>query len=382
MPSFLTHWRILIETARRSQDAGSDLGSLIVDAAALQRRLQGSSSTGSRPSTPPQTTPAGAVWDTGPLPEIDYRFPGSDISAMAYLGALAPDITSYHKLHFRNKISDIYQKRWTSKYQSADRHLPWAKLLHSNRSGDLLLAFLEQSADIPSPALRSQALAFCLGYLSHIATDIALNPMDEYIAATYFEHDLYSWTNQPWVNYIEPAARNLGIPRTLAAQVLELLTSAAEATYDLKEEQKSTFHADYLAGLQRLRLYLAGRGIFRWYIFNARIRRRYNDPVIATIAAHRQDAGIVTFEDAIEYAIRLSERLCRRAIGYYASLRNTRATAEERNMRRTLLSEDLRNWDLSTGYSLDISFDQEITLRFLHNWIHFDDLWQREAMSV
>ncbi len=414
MPAFLTHWRILIETARRSQDAGSDLGSLIVDAAALQRRLQGSSSssTGSRPSTPPQTTPAGAVWDTGPLPEIDYRFPGSDISAMAYLGALAPDITSYHKLHFRNKISDIYQKRWTSKYQSADRHLPWAKLLHSNRSGDLLLAFLEQSADIPSPALRSQALAFCLGYLSHIATDIALNPwinalasayrqqeitglftplgphfyvelcMDEYIAATYFEHDLYSWTNQPWVNYIEPAARNLGIPRTLAAQVLELLTSAAEATYDLKEEQKSTFHADYLAGLQRLRLYLAGRGIFRWYIFNARIRRRYNDPVIATIAAHRQDAGIVTFEGAIEYAIRLSERLCRRAISYYASLRNTRATAEERNMRRTLLSEDLRNWDLSTGYSLDISFDQEITLRFLHNWIHFDDLWQKEAMSI
>jgi len=206
--------------------------------------------------------------------------------------------------------------------------------------------------------------------------------MDEYIAATYFEHDLYSWTNQPWVNYIEPAARNLGIPRTLAAQVLELLTSAAEATYDLKEEQKSTFHADYLAGLQRLRLYLAGRGIFRWYIFNARIRRRYNDPVIATIAAHRQDAGIVTFEGAIEYAIRLSERLCRRAISYYASLRNTRATAEERNMRRTLLSEDLRNWDLSTGYSLDISFDQEITLRFLHNWIHFDDLWQKEAMSI
>ncbi len=34
MPAFLTHWHVLIETARRSQDAGSDLGSLIIDARA------------------------------------------------------------------------------------------------------------------------------------------------------------------------------------------------------------------------------------------------------------------------------------------------------------------------------------------------------------
>src|SRR6266516_3897910 len=177
MPAFLTHWRILIETARRSQDAGSDLGSLIVDAAALQRRLQGSSSssTGSRPSTPPQTTPAGAVWDTGPLPEIDYSFPGSDISAMAYLGALAPDMTYYTADNFKDKLTDRRLQR-SSVQSSANNNTPWADLLHNNRSGDILLAFLEFIADVPSPALRSQALAFSMGYLSHIATDIALNP--------------------------------------------------------------------------------------------------------------------------------------------------------------------------------------------------------------
>ena len=91
MPAFLTHWHVLIETARRSQDAGSDLGSLIIDGRALRRRLQGL-------AMPPQTTPAGAVWETGPLPEIGFLFPGSDISAMAYLGALA-EISQIGRAH-------------------------------------------------------------------------------------------------------------------------------------------------------------------------------------------------------------------------------------------------------------------------------------------
>ena len=45
MPAFLTHWYILMETARRSEDAGGDLGSLIVDTSALRRRLSGLHST-------------------------------------------------------------------------------------------------------------------------------------------------------------------------------------------------------------------------------------------------------------------------------------------------------------------------------------------------
>src|SRR5205823_12326841 len=98
MPAFLTHWRVLIETAKRSQDAGNDLGSLIIDTSALRRHAHGS-------SMPPQTHPTGAVWDTGPLPRISFTFPGSDISAMAYLGALAPDIPSFQRHHFKRKIS-------------------------------------------------------------------------------------------------------------------------------------------------------------------------------------------------------------------------------------------------------------------------------------
>lgn len=403
MPAFLTHWRILIETARRSQDAGSDLGSLIIDTTALRRRINDL-------PIPPETTPAGAVWNTGPLPEIGYSFPGSDISAMAYLGALAPDITDFQKGYFKRKISDASKLRSIQSPSQPGEPGAWATLFHTNHSSDLLFTLLEQTAEVPSPAVRSQALAFCLGYLSHIAADIALNPwinvlasqycrkdipalflplglhfyselcLDEYTAATYFKNEpLYQWLHQPWHHYIEPAAHNMLTATTdLTARVLDLFVSAIEATYALNETQSQAFRHQYIAGLQRLRLYLAGRGLFRWLTINAHVRRRTADPIIATIATHHYQRGAITSEEVIAYAIRLSERLCRRAISYYASLRNTLATAEERSQRRAALRNDLRNWNLNTGYTLEVLFDQEITFRYLHNWIHFSDLWDVE----
>jgi hypothetical protein len=401
MPAFLIHWHVLIETARSSQDAGSDLGSLIIDTAALRRRSYGL-------DTPPQTTPAGAVWDTGPLPEIDYRFPGSDISAMAYLGALAPDMTYYTAGNFKDKLTDRRLQR-SSVQPPANNNAPWADLLHNNRSGDVLLAFLEFIADVPSPALRSQALAFSMGYLSHIATDIALNPyinalaaayhrsevpgmgvfnplgphfyvelcLDEYIASVYFHHPLYVWTNQPWWQYIEPAAQSISAGATLSARVLDLLAAAAEAIYGLSEEQAKTFHLDHLAGLRGLRRYLAGRGGFRFLIWRLITRRRAGNPFTAIITAGHDQQG--SFEEVLAYAIRLSERLCRRAMSYYASLRNVNAEANERSRKRAILHDDLRNWRLDTGYASDITFDQDVTLHLLHNWVHFAELWEPDA---
>jgi hypothetical protein len=405
MPAFLTHWHVLIETAKRSRDAGNDLGSLIVDASALRRRVQGW-------MTPPATPPAGAVWDTGPLPSINFIFPGSDISAMAYLGALAPDISCFQKGNFKKKILDYRQRNPFSSQPSKGSDVPWADLLHCNRSGDVLLAFLEQTTHIPSPALRSQALAFAMGYLSHIATDIALNPcinalagayrstdlpgmfvpldmhfyvelcLDEHIAYTYFDRPLYNWIHQPWDQYIEPVASACAYPPSLSAQVLDLFTNAAEVTYGLTEERSKNFRQDYLAGLQRLRSYLAGSGVFRFLTFNVLTRRLRGDPIIASILEDSHQPGTVNFEQAIAYAIRLSERLCRRAIGYYAALRSTTATASERNQRRSALCEDLRNWNLDSGYTMDITFDEQVTLHLLHNWVHFARLWDNESESV
>ena len=405
MPAFLTHWHVLIETAKRSRDAGNDLGSLIVDASALRRRVQGC-------MTPPATPPAGAVWDTGPLPSINFIFPGSDISAMAYLGALAPDISCFQKGNFKKKILDYRQRNPFSSQPSKGSDVPWADLLHCNRSGDVLLAFLEHTTHIPSPALRSQALAFAMGYLSHIATDIALNPcinalagayrstdlpgmfvpldmhfyvelcLDEHIAYTYFDRPLYNWIHQPWDQYIEPVASACADPPSLSAQVLDLFTNAAEVTYGLTEERSKNFRQDYLAGLQRLRSYLAGSGVFRFLTFNVLTRRLRGDPIIASILEDSHQPGTVNFEQAIAYAIRLSERLCRRAIGYYAALRSTTATASERNQRRSALCEDLRNWNLDSGYTMDITFDEQVTLHLLHNWVHFSRLWENESESV
>jgi len=405
MPAFLTHWHVLIETAKRSRDAGNDLGSLIIDASALRRRAQGW-------ITPPATPPAGAVWDTGPLPGINFIFPGSDISAMAYLGALAPDISYFQRGDFKKKILDYRRQNRFNPPPSIGNGVPWADLLHFNRSGDVLLAFLEHTAHIPSPALRSQALAFAMGYLSHIATDIALNPcinalagayhsndlpgmfvpldmhfyvelcLDEYIAYTYFDRPLYNWIHQPWDQYIEPVALACADPSSLSAQVLDLLTDAAEVIYGLTEEQSKNFRQDYQVGLQRLRSYLAGSGVFRFLTFNVLARRRRGDPIIARIAEDLHDPATLNFEQAITYAIHLSEHLCRRAIAYYAALRNTTATASERSRRRFALCEDLRNWNLDTGYAMDITFDEQVTIRLIHNWVHFARLWENENESI
>lgn len=387
MPGFLTHWRILIETARNSQDAGNDLGSLIVDAAALRRRAHGW-------STPPQTTPAGAVWDTGPLPTVAFRFPGSDISALAFLGALAPDVMYYHRRYARARLIDAYLQPLHPATQYPPR---WSDLFHRSHSGDVLILFLEQVALIPSPALRSQALAFALGYVSHIATDIALNPwinalaprlslrrapgshasfellLDEYLASTYFGHPRYSLLHQPWDGYIEPAARNLSQSGTQTAQLLQLLTSATEI-YQLDAQQAATLPTDFLAGLQGLRHVLAGRGSARWLALRTALRKVQPESIHTLLNGLCGSAETISLEHILDYTTNLSVSLCKRALSYYTALRNTQAEASERNAQRTALVANLRNWDLYTGYATDEESSTTAPL-VLHNWVHFADLW-------
>jgi hypothetical protein len=407
MPAFLTHWYVLIETARRSQDAGSDLGSLIIDRASLSQRLHGATPL----PLPPVTPPAGAVWQTGPLPRLEYSFlPGRDISAMAFLGALAPDIPGYQPAFLSARLQGRELQPATSR--SRVRDVPWHQLLHTRRSGDFLLAFLEAIAAIPSPALRSQALAFAMGYLTHIATDLALTPylnaltsayprqnskqtpftprgarfytellLDEMLATRDFGFELYHWFRSPWHNYVEPALSLMLGEGTLTTQVLDLLVSTAEATYGL---QGSVLRADFAHGLHHLRRYLAGHGLFWQLTLNARLRRGREhtaDPIALTLANQQREPGVTLLNDVLRYALRLSERLCRRAISYYASLRNSSASASERGQRYELLREDLRNWDLINGYTLEVSFDQEVSLRLLHNWLHFAGLWDQEQDS-
>jgi hypothetical protein len=78
----------------------------------------------------------------------------------------------------------------------------------------------------------------------------------------------------------------------------------------------------------------------------------------------------------------LSERFCRRAMSYYAALRNVNAGANERSGKRAILRDDLRNWRLDSGYAADVTFDQEVTLHLLHNWAHFAELWEPDAEAV
>ncbi len=69
-------------------------------------------------------------------------------------------------------------------------------------------------------------------------------------------------------------------------------------------------------------------------------------------------------------------------MSYYAALRNVNAGANERSRKRSILGGDLRNWRLDTGYTADITFDQDVTLHLLHNWVHFAELWESDAAAT
>lgn len=395
MPAFLAHWRILIETARNSQDAGTDLGSLIIDADTLRRRAHGW-------SAPPLTTPAGAVWETGPLPQVNFRLPGSDISAMAFLGAMAPDVMYYHRRYRRLKLADAHLRAAHTNTRSGNLPVLWSELFHHARSGELLIFFLEQIALVPAPALRSQALAFMLGYLSHIATDIALNPwinmlatrlstsrvrgphysfellLDEYLASTYFAQPRYSLLGQPWEGYITPAVRNLSQPGTPSIQLLHLFATSAIEIYQLPESQVETFPTDFLAGLQGLRHFLAGQGQARWLTLKAWWKPVQPETIHPLMNGSLGDTDTLTLEQVLGYATRLSVHLCRQAISYYTALRNTSIEASERGARRAALVNDLRNWDLHTGKT-DAHDPGTSSSLALHNWIHFSNLWENKT---
>jgi hypothetical protein len=388
MPAFLTYWHMLIETAQQSQDAGSNLGSLIVDAAALRRRAHGW-------STPPQTSATGAIWDTGPLPAIDFRFPGSDLSALAYLGALAPDIMYYHPRYRRNALRDDYTQSSAPLANLTRAPFQWSELFHRSHTSDMLMAFLEQVALVPSPALRSQALAFLLGYVSHIATDLALNPwmtalaarlpatrlpgpralialrLDEYLAEIYFQHPRYSLFSQPWAGYIDPVARDFSQPGSLLAQLLQLLTNALEV-YDLEEAQVQQFPQDFREGLAGLRSFLAGHGWSRRLTLGAVRRTEQHDLVSRVLSDPGNEEIGISLEQVLGYSERLGIHLCRQAINYYTALRNPHAGASERSARRTDLLKDLQNWNLHTGSTIASSDTDALQL---HNWKHFASLW-------
>ncbi len=397
MPAFLTHWRILIETARSSQDAGHDLGSLIVDADTRRRRAHGW-------STPPQTTATGAVWDTGPLPQIGFRLPGSDISAMAFLGALAPDAMYYHRHSLREKLADAPLR--SPQIDTAPGHSPagWSDLFHRSHTGDLPILFLEQVALVPSPALRSQALAFAMGYLSHIATDLALNPwlselaprlsprrapgphcsgellLDEYLAATYFAHPRYNFWRQPWEDYIAPAVRNLSQPDTPTAQLPQLLASAATEVYQLPEQQATTLPATFLASLDGLSRFLAGSGTARRLTLRASRKTISSDELHTQLSSSSTDGKIITPARILAYAIELSVHLCQRAISYYSALRDPQSEGSERSARRAALVNDLRNWDLYTGH-LASTDDSATAPLDLDSRTHFAEFWEKAIAS-
>lgn len=306
MPALLNHWRVLIETAK-----------------ALGGR-----------ATPLQTLPH---------PVLPPHLPGATLNVWAYLGAHGPDIPYYAGLPFR----------------TTGRH--WADLMHYERTGDLPMRLLESAARLADDAARDVLLAYTLGYVTHVAADIAVHPyvnrvvaaneqeplspvlrlvgrhtyfelcMDEVTAQSYFGDHSARLRGAPWHRYL-PART------TVDTTFTEGFSKIFAEVYGLDEAERQALVRVYVAGMDQLRAFAAGHGSFRLLFGWLRIGRERRLQLV-----DRQQMNA-----CLHLAVRISVRFCLAALAYYEVLRvGAPATAIEQA--RAALRADLCDWDLDTG---------------------------------
>ena len=373
MPGFLTHWRILLTSAG---DVAARYG-------------------GEDPLFSERTTSLA-------LPHLSASALGARVPSIAYLGAVGPDLPYLAGSVLR---ANLLGKRYTGAVSGKS---PWADLLHYNRSGDFLVEVLRMGARSPSPDIQQRALAYVLGYVTHIAGDIVVHPFvnsfagayhDQTNPKTFLSFGMHFWVEtcqdawtarrffgrrvarigrQHWDRYLDGAATDLTLTSE-GGSLLSLLQKAAQAVYGLDEQAATEFRDEYLAGLKAMTRFLAGSGYYRALYLALRltphVAERFLVQTEATSSPSRELS--LEFDTVVAFASRVASRLCRLIVDYFESL-VSRVSADIQEARYEALRADLRNWDLDTGYYLEVApggADHERTrLQLRHSWYHFLDL--------
>jgi hypothetical protein len=331
LPALLNHWRVLIETSRLLGDRAAPL-------------------------------------HAAPHPALPPHLPGVALSVWAYLGANGPDIPYLTGAPFRTT-----GKRW-------------ADLMHYKHTGSFPMRLLEGAAVLDNAATRSALLAYTLGYLTHIATDIAAHPyvnsvagayghqplarafwpvgmhtylelcMDEVTAQSYFgDHSARLW-GALWHRYLPGDAQ---IDRAFIAW----FSAAFAEVYTLDAGQQRAMAQAYRVGCHALRAFAGGHRLFRLAFARLRLGREHRLRLVDT---KQMDA-------CLHLAIRISVRLCARALDYYEVLR-TGALPTAMEHTRAMLRADLRDWNLDTGMAPEATIvGNRVIIRYRHCWNHFSE---------
>lgn len=373
MPGFLTHWRILLTSAG---DVAARYGG------------EDSLSAG-------RTTPLA-------LPCIGGSALGARVPSIAYLGAVGPDVPYLAGSVLR---ANVLGSRYTGAVSGKS---PWADLLHYNRSGDFLVEVLRLGARSPSSDIQRRALAYAIGYVTHIVGDIVVHPFVNSFAGayhnqtnpkTFLSFGMHFWVEtcqdawtarhffgrrvarlgrQRWDRYLHGAEKDLTLTSD-DVSLLSLLQMAAQTVYGLDDEATAAFRDEYLAGLKAMTRFLAGQGYYRALYLALRLTPHLEERFLVQtgVSSSPADRFSLEFDSVVAFASRVAERLCRLIVEYFESLVSG-VSAAVQEATYNALRKDLRNWDLDTGYYLEVAQSgaghEQTRLRLRHSWYHFLDL--------
>lgn len=372
MPGFLTHWRILIETARELEQPNARETMLPTDAPTLT------------------------------YPRLPSLAVGADIPTLAYLGALGPDVPYLGGSIFR---SAFLGSRYKGKASGKSR---WADALHYNRSGDYVFALLARLPHITSLTLQRKLLAYVFGYLTHIAGDVIVHPFVNSFAGAYhdqtdpqaffnfgmhfwvemcqdaatakslFHDDIARLINRRWGKYLSGALSELTATHE-GSSLLTLLTEVATQVYGLTDADAADFASQYEEGTKALQRFLDGAGYYRllyWSLrFQGDLSQRFVRQTGAPSAAGA-DAWEVTFDQVVRFACAVSKHLCSVSAGYVEN-QSVQSEGEDQQSRvAATLRQSLRNWDLDTGYAAEVGVGDNgsaIHILLQHSWYVFQE---------
>lgn len=364
MPSILTHWRLAIEALRH---------------------------------LPPEQ-PALMGAPSLRLPACQPTDPGFNVPIVMYIGAIGPDLPYNAGITTRSAFFPTRQQR-------ANRgKSPWADLMHYNKTGQFVIELLRHAPLITSPDLRQKLYFYALGHATHIAADIMMHPFINTFAGAYHNQSnkaLYSGLGihfgvefcqdlatdihyfhaksqsmrpRPWLRYLVGAREELLQPHA-GMSLLDLIKETAQAVYALDSAMTEAFGNNMLAGLRGMETLLSW---FRYYpLVNPML---HISPRLSTYFMEQETPGVkdtaLTFEQALGYATQVGTHLCGLLTTYFSDLMaGASDDGDSVGDSYTRLRQDLRDWNLDTGYYLDQQWDptgqQVSTITMRHCWYHF-----------
>lgn len=307
-----------------------------------------------------------------------FRESGDDqyggISKYIYLGASGPDIPYFHDADMEGVLGKVLHDKLGKVLMGVAGKSKYADILHYNKQGEFILQLVIVAKELKDGARRQRTMAYALGHATHVAADSVVHPyvncfagayhnqsidvihriselhQDSYVAKKYFNRDyidegdslLDSWTDYlPDVN---------GEVNAETQEVFSDIVKAFRNTHDfeLKLEYLRDSYENFYHNIMDIAYDTACCGIPK-------------EPH-ESLVHHDQLVGDIYYPDLLTIkAVDEAEKACQAVITLY----NSELSEDDQNEFRSIV----RNWNMDTGYWIDITLeDNELKIIWRHRW--------------